>query len=58
MLFTSTSSAAPTRDYHLRLAAVDVPHLDVPASATAEDIWLKAQAYTVAKVEVVGVYGQ
>jgi hypothetical protein len=42
MLFTSTSSAASTRDYHVQLTAVDVLHLDVSVSAKAEDVWLKA----------------
>jgi Raf kinase inhibitor-like YbhB/YbcL family protein len=42
--------------YHVRLAALDVPQLDVPASAKAEDIWTKAQPYIIAEAEVVGVY--
>jgi Raf kinase inhibitor-like YbhB/YbcL family protein len=42
--------------YHFRLAALDVPNLDVPPSAKAEDIWAKAQPHLVAEAEVVGVY--
>jgi Raf kinase inhibitor-like YbhB/YbcL family protein len=42
--------------YHFRLAALDVPNLDVPPSAKAEDIWAKAQPHIVAEAEVVGVY--
>jgi Raf kinase inhibitor-like YbhB/YbcL family protein len=42
--------------YHFRLAALDVPRLDVPASAKAEDIWMRAQPHIIAEAEVVGVY--
>ncbi len=42
--------------YHFRLAALDVPQLDVPASTKAEDIWMKAQPHIIAEAEVVGVY--
>jgi Raf kinase inhibitor-like YbhB/YbcL family protein len=42
--------------YYFRLAALDVPRLDVPAPAQAEDIWLKAQPHIIAEAEVVGVY--
>jgi Raf kinase inhibitor-like YbhB/YbcL family protein len=42
--------------YHFRLAALDVPRLDIPASARAEDIWTTAQPHVVAEAEVVGVY--
>jgi Raf kinase inhibitor-like YbhB/YbcL family protein len=42
--------------YHFRLAALDVPQLDIPASAKAEDIWTKAQPHIIAEAEVVGVY--
>jgi len=38
------------------LAALDVPQLDVPASATAGDIWMTAQPHIIAEAEVVGVY--
>jgi Raf kinase inhibitor-like YbhB/YbcL family protein len=42
--------------YHFRLAALDVPRLDIPASAKAEDIWTKAQPHIIAEAEVVGIY--
>jgi len=42
--------------YHFRLAALDVPRLDVPTSAKVEDVWAKAQPHLVAEAEVVGVY--
>jgi Raf kinase inhibitor-like YbhB/YbcL family protein len=44
--------------YHFRLAALDVPRLDVPASAKAEDVWTKAQPHIIAEAEVVGVYAR
>ena len=42
--------------YHFRLAALDVPQLDIPAAAKAEDVWTKAQPHIIAEAEVVGVY--
>jgi Raf kinase inhibitor-like YbhB/YbcL family protein len=42
--------------YHFRLAALDVPRLDIPASAKAEDVWTKAQPHIIAEAEVVGVF--
>jgi Raf kinase inhibitor-like YbhB/YbcL family protein len=42
--------------YHFRLAALDVPRLDIPASAKAEDVWAKVQPHIIAEAEVVGVY--
>src|SRR5215213_6057155 len=44
--------------YHFRLAALDVPRLDVPASAKAEEIWTRAQPHIIAEAEVVGVYAR
>jgi Raf kinase inhibitor-like YbhB/YbcL family protein len=44
--------------YHFRLAALDVPRLDVPASAKAEDIWMRAQPHIIAEAKVVGVYAR
>jgi Raf kinase inhibitor-like YbhB/YbcL family protein len=44
--------------YHFRLAALDVPRLDVPASAKAEEIWTRAQPHIIAEAEVVGVYSR
>ena len=42
--------------YHFRLAALDVPRLDMPASVKAEEIWAQAQPHIIAEAEVVGVY--
>ena len=42
--------------YHFRLAALDVPSIDVPAPAKAEDVWTKAQPHIIAEAEVVGIY--
>jgi Raf kinase inhibitor-like YbhB/YbcL family protein len=42
--------------YHFRLAALDVPQLNVPTSAKAEDIWTRAQPHIIAEAEVVGTY--
>ena len=42
--------------YHFRLAALDVPLLNVAASAMAEDIWTDALPHIIAEAELVGVY--
>jgi Raf kinase inhibitor-like YbhB/YbcL family protein len=42
--------------YHFRLAALDVPRIDIPVSARAEEIWTRAQPHIIAEAEVVGVY--
>ncbi len=42
--------------YHFRLAALDVPRLDIPASARAEHVWTKAQPHIIAEAEVVCLY--
>ena len=42
--------------YHFRLAALDAPQLDIPASAKAEAIWAKARPHILAEAEVVGIY--
>jgi Raf kinase inhibitor-like YbhB/YbcL family protein len=42
--------------YHFRLVALDVPNLDIPALAKAEDVWTTAQPRIVAETELVGVY--
>jgi len=42
--------------YHFRLAALDVPQLEIPASAKVEEIWTSAQPHIIAEAEVVGVY--
>jgi Raf kinase inhibitor-like YbhB/YbcL family protein len=42
--------------YHFRLAALDVPQLNISASAKAEDVWTKAQPHIIGEAEVVAVY--
>ncbi|WP_445505254.1 YbhB/YbcL family Raf kinase inhibitor-like protein [Microvirga sp. G4-2] len=42
--------------YHFKLAALDVPQLDMAASPRAEDVWAKAKPHVIAEAEVVGVY--
>ena len=42
--------------YHFRLAALDVPRLDIGSSAKAEDVWTKALPHIVAETQLVGVY--
>ncbi|MBQ0822829.1 YbhB/YbcL family Raf kinase inhibitor-like protein [Microvirga sp. HBU67558] len=42
--------------YHFRLAALDVPQLEIHASAKVEEIWTRAQPHIIAEAEVVGVY--
>jgi len=42
--------------YHFRLAALDVPQLNIPDSEKAEEIWTKAQPHIIAEAEVIGVY--
>jgi Raf kinase inhibitor-like YbhB/YbcL family protein len=44
--------------YHFRLAALDVPQLNIPPSAKAEDIWTKALPHIVAEAELVGIYAR
>jgi len=44
--------------YHFRLAALAAPRLNIPASATAEDIWTKALPHLIAEAELVGVYAR
>jgi Raf kinase inhibitor-like YbhB/YbcL family protein len=42
--------------YHVRLAALDVPQLDIAASAKAEDVWTRAQPHIIAETELIGIY--
>jgi len=42
--------------YHFRLAALDVPTLEVPANSTVETLWNSAKAHIVAQAELVGTY--
>jgi Raf kinase inhibitor-like YbhB/YbcL family protein len=43
--------------YHLRLFALDVPQLEVPGNASAQDVLEGARAHALAQAEVVGTYG-
>jgi Raf kinase inhibitor-like YbhB/YbcL family protein len=42
--------------YHVRLAALDVPQLDIAASAKVEDVWARAQPHIIAETELIGIY--
>jgi Raf kinase inhibitor-like YbhB/YbcL family protein len=44
--------------YHVRLAALDVPQLNIPPSAKAEDIWTTALPHIIAEAELVGIYAR
>jgi Raf kinase inhibitor-like YbhB/YbcL family protein len=45
-----------THHYHFRLAALDVPKLDVPAGASAEDVWKEARPHMIEEADLVGTY--
>jgi Raf kinase inhibitor-like YbhB/YbcL family protein len=42
--------------YHFRLAALDVPRLDVPTVARVEDVWNAARPHVLAQAELIGLY--
>jgi Raf kinase inhibitor-like YbhB/YbcL family protein len=42
--------------YHFRLAALDVPELDLPPKATVEQIWRAARPHIVGEAELVGTF--
>lgn len=42
--------------YHFRIAALDVPRLDVPADANAAQIWQAARSHIIEEAEIVGTY--
>lgn len=42
--------------YHFRLAALDVPSLNLPPEVGAEQIWREAQKHMLAEAELIGVY--
>jgi Raf kinase inhibitor-like YbhB/YbcL family protein len=42
--------------YHFRLAALDVPRLDLPARTTVEEVWKAARAHVITETEVIGIY--
>ena len=45
-----------THHYHFRLAALDVPHLTVPASAGVELLWKEASKHALAEADLVGTF--
>ena len=45
-----------THHYHFKLAALDVPHLTVPASAGVEAIWKEACKHILDEAELVGTF--
>lgn len=42
--------------YHFRLAALDVPRIEMPQHAGAAAIWREAQKHTIEEAEIVGTY--
>jgi Raf kinase inhibitor-like YbhB/YbcL family protein len=42
--------------YHFRLAALDVPRLDLPAGSRVEEVWKAARPHIIAEAEVIGIY--
>lgn len=42
--------------YHFRLMALEVEHLDLPATATVADVREAAKAFVVGEAEVIGTY--
>ena len=42
--------------YHFRLAALDVPHLDIGPRQRAEAVWDAAQGHILEETELVGIY--
>jgi len=41
--------------YHFRLVALDVPHLDLPRDASAQDVWREAKHHLIEEADLVGV---
>jgi hypothetical protein len=46
------------RDYHFTVFALDTDKLDIPASATAAYVGFNLHAHTLAKAEIVALYGR
>ena len=42
--------------YRFRLAALDVPHLELPPDARADDAWNAAQPHVIEEAELVGAF--
>jgi Raf kinase inhibitor-like YbhB/YbcL family protein len=45
-----------THHYHFRLAALDVPRLELGKTAKAEAVWAASRPHILAKAELVGTY--
>lgn len=46
----------PPHHYHFRLIALDVPSLDLPATATAGDVLATARAHMIDEADLVGTF--
>ncbi|MBB2971409.1 YbhB/YbcL family Raf kinase inhibitor-like protein [Mesorhizobium sp. RMAD-H1] len=44
--------------YHFRLAALDVPSLNIPAKAGAQQIWKEARKHMIEEAQLIGIYEQ
>ena len=44
--------------YHFRLAALDVPQLDVPPGANAASVWDAARPHMIGETEIVGTFAR
>lgn len=44
--------------YHFKLAALDVPRLDIPEDAPAAEVWHAARPHVIGEAEIVGLYGR
>ncbi|ALA18061.1 MULTISPECIES: YbhB/YbcL family Raf kinase inhibitor-like protein [Chelatococcus] len=42
--------------YHFRLAALDVPSIDLPRQVGVADLWTEAKKHKLAEAELVGIY--
>jgi Raf kinase inhibitor-like YbhB/YbcL family protein len=42
--------------YHFRLAALDVPHIGLPADVGVERLWQEARKHLIEEAELVGTY--
>jgi Raf kinase inhibitor-like YbhB/YbcL family protein len=42
--------------YHFRLAALDVPRIDLPAGTDAGEVWAEAEKHAIEEAEIVGTY--
>lgn len=42
--------------YHFRIAALDIPKLDLPPTATIDEVWQAALPHVIAEAGLVGIY--